>query len=237
MSFFPNVVKWKRTIDDNKEERANALSSFAAYRQCCAVVLDCPRFSETRRGSFSLSALPEFLSTPSSRRATQSRKGAGQNSLSIHALRTKGDLESSFYKAHQSPISTHALLTEGDCQCFLCGRYGGFISTHALRTEGDVWGVINLLEGYGFLSTPSTERATEIYNRSKSQSTNSCSLSARQQPPFRRKHPRGLGAGSACQPKASDLRENVNLQLSEANNAFGRGIMPPSRWRRRPDGA
>ena len=155
MCLFPDVVKWKRSIGDNKEERANALSSFVAHRQFCAVVLIYPTahgkqpimeilpqgvggvsthalrtegnranslFPRSRtdfyprpphrgrhQATIELGDKLQFLPTPSARRhdrprntpaflptpstwmATQSRKGTGQNPLSIHALHTEGD--------------------------------------------------------------------------------------------------------------------------------------------------
>ena len=108
------------------------------------------------------------------------RRGSG---ISTHALHTEGDLyrcdlrlhERDFYpRPHVEGDSGFGGLswrlwdfylrphTEGD-QKKKSSAVFRRISSHTLRTEGDVWGVINLLEGYGFLSTPSTERATEIY--------------------------------------------------------------------------
>ena len=105
--------------------------------------------------------LPEFLSTPSARRAT----GAGpapenRVPISIHALREEGDTVSAahgialanFYPRpprggrhnrscvmdHLNFISIHALREEGDSRQ-LWMALPSMISIHALREEGDVF--------------------------------------------------------------------------------------------------
>ena len=78
-----------------------------------------------------------FLSTPSVRRATGQRgQGAPAVQISIHALRTEGDVFH-LYSLFVIEISIHALRTEGDGEhpATNCKRYS--ISIHALRTEGD----------------------------------------------------------------------------------------------------
>ena len=83
-------------------------------------------------------AEPEFLSTPSARRATSQRQRRGcRNTISIHALREEGDAET--LTAAQAEID---------------------ISIHALREEGDLADGIKVVIGHIFLSTPSARRAT-----------------------------------------------------------------------------
>ena len=82
----------------------------------------------------------EFLSTPSSRRATH-----------IDLAR---DLA--------CDISIHALLTEGDL-CPWSGIVFAHISIHALLTEGDVCAHGPVSFSPIFLSTPSSRRATDYY--------------------------------------------------------------------------
>ena len=81
-----------------------------------------------------------FLSTPSARRATRSRRSSCRPySISIHALREEGDDQG----AHQRPdrgISIHALREEGDLAC-----KGG----KPMKNQ--------------FLSTPSARRATQLH--------------------------------------------------------------------------
>ena len=81
---------------------------------------------------------PQFLSTPSARRATLSyglhHKGWG---ISIHALREEGD-----------PATLPNLVEQHT------------ISIHALREEGDQRGSVSHWNGWTFLSTPSARRAT-----------------------------------------------------------------------------
>ena len=130
----------------------------------------------------SLSAI--FLSTPSGWRATtkEYRKIMG-TLISIHALRVEGDTlghqEAVFFA-----ISIHALRVEGDSLLYAV-RGEHAISIHALRVEGDnptprfrgdmsgdfyprppgggrlVYD-LDLLLYYGFLSTPSGWRATDV---------------------------------------------------------------------------
>ena len=56
-----------------------------------------------------------FLSTPSVRRATQGSRGSSRgHHISIHALRTEGDVVEAYYALCTFKISIHALRTEGD---------------------------------------------------------------------------------------------------------------------------
>ena len=85
-----------------------------------------------------LDGLILFLSTPSARRATATRRALLQTArISIHALREEGD----FYLV----INAINIIK---------------ISIHALREEGDVARYITYIGGAGFLSTPSARRAT-----------------------------------------------------------------------------
>ena len=102
----------------------------------------------------------QFLSTPSARRATESKViWHSIEKISIHALREEGDRLcllhlcvwqdfyprpprggrlSSYHKAKgDDVISIHALREEGDANIAALGRVGRIISIHALREEGD----------------------------------------------------------------------------------------------------
>ena len=70
-------IKRKRTVGDNKEERANALSSFVAHRQFCAVVLIYP----TAHGK---QPIMEILPQ-------------GVGGVSTHALHTEGNRANSLF--------------------------------------------------------------------------------------------------------------------------------------------
>ena len=60
-------------------------------------------------------ALLEFLSTPSARRATVARRVVVENSaISIHALREEGDIRLGQIRSRIYSISIHALREEGD---------------------------------------------------------------------------------------------------------------------------
>ena len=77
-----------------------------------------------------------FLSTPSARRATVHRGHcAGDQAISIHALREEGDLQQR-QPQQRRLISIHALREEGDMLIYPVGKYL-LISIHALREEGD----------------------------------------------------------------------------------------------------
>ena len=101
-----------------------------------------------------------FLSTPSTRRATSSRKKSGRESrIFLSTPSTRRATLTVSRSGLTLPISIHALHEEGDVRGF-----NGFgleiISIHALHEEGDLYGwepkdLENL-----FLSTPSTRRAT-----------------------------------------------------------------------------
>ena len=105
-------------------------------------------------------AMAQFLSTPSARRATPSRRTPGRTrSISIHALREEGDRvhlpkadssqnfyprpprggrpQSSCAASAHGHISIHALREEGD-HGVEGGQHLVGISIHALREEGDV---------------------------------------------------------------------------------------------------
>ena len=84
-----------------------------------------------------------FLSTPSARRATQTRSTVTPRArISIHALREEGD--------------QHGCRGRGHC----------VISIHALREEGDYSSGINRVATVLFLSTPSARRATPEHRNS-----------------------------------------------------------------------
>ena len=87
---------------------------------------------------------PQFLSTPSARRATFLYYGRkiGMD-ISIHALREEGDLVDQQKRPREPPISIHALREEGDT-----------VTSSMPRR--------NLI----FLSTPSARRATQNHHRS-----------------------------------------------------------------------
>ena len=86
--------------------------------------------------SRSRSTMPEFLSTPSARRATQEFVEKHTiDGISIHALREEGDLAGEFVCLDDA-ISIHALREEGDEGAGLTIRALS-ISIHALREEGD----------------------------------------------------------------------------------------------------
>ena len=81
---------------------------------------------------------PQFLSTPSARRATVPRPcGSYRSPISIHALREEGDVDFAFDRIGDLNISIHALREEGD------------------RGQGGYQG-----DRERFLSTPSARRAT-----------------------------------------------------------------------------
>ena len=102
--------------------------------------------------------------------------------ISIHALHEEGDLLSSSQLRPSPSISIHALHEEGDSivsrsgpkirdfyprpprggrpDASKPGRDGSPISIHALHEEGDHAASAQAMYDYGFLSTPSTRRAT-----------------------------------------------------------------------------
>ena len=81
---------------------------------------------------------PEFLSTPSARRATLF----------------------DFCRVYFQTISIHALREEGDVTRTVQWNVRDHISIHALREEGDLMKPINNITSITFLSTPSARRAT-----------------------------------------------------------------------------
>ena len=128
-----------------------------------------------------------FLSTPSARRATRSRRDCGNFlGISIHALREEGDAQGIVRSLENLAISIHALREEGDLhrrprhparRDFYPrpprgGRhaiYGGltadqkFLSTPSARRA--TWKVWPPTPGiWKFLSTPSARRATRRHS-------------------------------------------------------------------------
>ena len=140
-----------------------------------------PRGGRLRRSGL-LPRLPEFLSTPSARRATFFAVLKWHRKLiSIHALREEGD-RLPFPGAEHQRISIHALREEGD-NASINKVLAGFnfyprpprggrlsavrlrmvvlvISIHALREEGDDISRSDARKIIQFLSTPSARRAT-----------------------------------------------------------------------------
>ena len=102
----------------------------------------------------------EFLSTPSSRRATQAEGAGGTRpTISIHALLAEGDhrlwiINPVRYRFLSTPSSRRA--TEVCLWYTRCAK----ISIHALLAEGDISFCIAHLQIWLFLSTPSSRRAT-----------------------------------------------------------------------------
>ena len=127
--------------------------------------------------------IERFLSTPSVRRATNTRSmRCRAETISIHALREEGDF-CPVPDAHAfRHISIHALREEGDnWMLFSRQAMESFLSTpsvrrattsfaillqafvisiHALREEGDLCLTIGAADVLEFLSTPSVRRAT-----------------------------------------------------------------------------
>ena len=102
-----------------------------------------------------------FLSTPSARRATNEGDLVPiYCDISIHALREEGDLCSVPSAVGTLGISIHALREEGDLRMSIALQHI-FISIHALREEGDLQCVVDFVQLFKFLSTPSARRATE----------------------------------------------------------------------------
>ena len=110
---------------------------------------------------------PQFLSTPSARRATKRILLLETICLiSIHALREEGDQANSFTRNHlpnfyPRPPRGGRLLARLSCP------FGSSISIHALREEGDYDCRFLCTIFVPFLSTPSARRATldEIVER------------------------------------------------------------------------
>ena len=130
--------------------------------------------------------MPEFLSTPSARRATLRRRGGGLHGRNFYPRpprggrpRVRGNLcvNIKFLSTPSArratcagrapdprlsgyvPISIHALREEGDIKIFTASSHYK-ISIHALREEGDHRYFARNDDGNGFLSTPSARRAT-----------------------------------------------------------------------------
>ena len=85
--------------------------------------------------------------------------------ISIHALFAEGDLDGK-RPGHTVEISIHALFAEGDVFQLL-GLLGLVISIHALFAEGDTTSTVLSPCPSGFLSTPSSQRATRTDRSSK----------------------------------------------------------------------
>ena len=101
-----------------------------------------------------------FLSTPSARRATDSKTPEIPNrQISIHALREEGDHCRNGSRC-RNRISIHALREEGDERMDELSTHPNYISIHALREEGDARSASTVSGASLFLSTPSARRAT-----------------------------------------------------------------------------
>ena len=103
---------------------------------------------------------PEFLSTPSARRATiVAVHHAQRNPISIHALREEGDLYPCRYIRQGCAISIHALREEGDISPVMIPLFLSNFYPRPPRGGRPVdplmFTVVPL-----FLSTPSARRAT-----------------------------------------------------------------------------
>ena len=61
-------------------------------------------------------------------------------SISIHALRVEGDVDTRLQLRERGMISIHALRVEGDISGGSWSNLSGGISIHALRVEGDLGG-------------------------------------------------------------------------------------------------
>ena len=127
-----------------------------------------------RRATTVLSTYPRgytlFLSTPSARRATiPAITSASSSGISIHALREEGDWQ--FLEIFlRTCISIHALREEGDSRAAKwCAIIYGFLSTPSARRATDIRVSISPIFS-SFLSTPSARRAT---TRSESASRSS----------------------------------------------------------------
>ena len=100
-----------------------------------------------------------FLSTPSARRATDSRRaGFTRTRISIHALREEGDVLDALRGLLQE-ISIHALREEGDASDLHKKRSGWYFYPRPPR-GGRPSGFSRTLSLSRFLSTPSARRAT-----------------------------------------------------------------------------
>ena len=103
---------------------------------------------------------PEFLSTPSARRATGLKNDVvRRKSISIHALREEGDLVSWAVERDKSQISIHALREEGDQGHPRRKRDAGYFYPRPPRGGRLAWPSTRHSTSR-FLSTPSARRAT-----------------------------------------------------------------------------
>ena len=103
----------------------------------------------------------QFLSTPSARRATHQTGGRlCSKSISIHALREEGDVDSSSNVYGWVDISIHALREEGDFASMRCAVRASNFYPRPPR-GGRLWAALAMSSSAAFLSTPSARRATQ----------------------------------------------------------------------------
>ena len=113
-----------------------------------------------RRRARQCRCIYKFLSTPSARRATDTRAAKSRWVSYFYPRPPRGGRPQIFgIHAAVDGISIHALREEGD-RLRLPDRRGHEISIHALREEGDQVESERLTADYRFLSTPSARRAT-----------------------------------------------------------------------------
>ena len=108
-----------------------------------------------------LPAAPQFLSTPSARRATMQCAWlpSGQR-ISIHALREEGDPLITVWVREELAISIHALREEGDFLCFPQVAAGLYFYPRPPRGGRRKDRLFESRFETSFLSTPSARRAT-----------------------------------------------------------------------------
>ena len=110
----------------------------------------------------SKSRQPEFLSTPSARRATQDKQNCQNDSfISIHALREEGDLALHDALHDVAIISIHALREEGDGAVHAALPLSEDFYPRPPRGGRPVV-VLQHAGFHQFLSTPSARRATHL---------------------------------------------------------------------------
>ena len=148
--FYPRPPRGGRPNTAKKTKKINVFLSTPSSRRA------------TRHWHIGHKRTRQFLSTPSSRRAT--RGGAPQALPLLLFLSTPSSRRATpgagAAAATWGPISIHALLAEGDQgrpHCCAAAR----ISIHALLAEGDAACVRRGRRPSGFLSTPSSRRATQ----------------------------------------------------------------------------
>ena len=102
-----------------------------------------------------------FLSTPSARRATGDCGLRTYKSFDFYPRPPRGGRRQLQNHVLQNFLYFYPRPPRGGRPCSTCFHLWNFIiSIHALREEGDVQGVINLVQLFQFLSTPSARRAT-----------------------------------------------------------------------------